>query len=127
MLGDEDFMAQVIETEPLSILPPLDAIIDCVCDEYETSVAELAQPSRARRLSEARGVIGWLATRTGAATLTEVSKRFHRDVGTMSHVLRRVDLRSRCEPALATTLEGFRKEIGNVELRIRSERCGSDS
>jgi len=79
----------------------------CICEEYETSVDEFGQPSRNRRLSEARGIICWLATRTGAATLTEVSKMFHRDVGTMSHVVRRIDLAARREPEFTTKLEGY--------------------
>jgi len=107
IVGDDDFVAQAIEEEPLSTPPPLGAILTCICEEYETSVDELGQPSRNRRLSEARGIIGWLATRTGAATLTEVSKMFHRDVSTMSHVVRRIDLAAQRESEFTRKLEDY--------------------
>jgi len=92
VLGDDDFLAQVIDTPPAGSPPTLEVIIDHVCARYGTNVVALGEPSRARRLAAARGMIGWLAMRTGAASLTEVSRRFHRDVATMSKQVLRLDL-----------------------------------
>ena len=105
VLGDEAFLAQVVKAVPPSRPPELETIIDRVCTEYETSEAELTTPSRARRLARARGLVGWLAMRTGAATLTEIAHRFHRDVATLSQTVRRLDLAAKQEPAVAQELQ----------------------
>jgi len=39
--------------------------------------------------------------------LTEVSKMFHRDVSTMSHVVRRIDLTARRESEFTRKLEDY--------------------
>jgi len=48
---------------------------------------------------------------TGAATLTEVARRFHRDLATLSQAVRRVDRESKQDPATARTLERAINEI----------------
>ena len=105
VLGDEAFLAQVVKAVSVSRPPELETIIDRVCTEYETSEAELTAPSRVRRLARARGLVGWLAMRTGAATLTEIAHRFHRDVATLSQTVRRLDLAAKQEPAVARELQ----------------------
>jgi chromosomal replication initiation ATPase DnaA len=49
----------------------------------------LINPSQGRQLAEARAMVAWLAKTFESATLTEVGRCFHRDVGTMSSALRR--------------------------------------
>ncbi|PJB95776.1 MAG: transposase [Nitrospirae bacterium CG_4_9_14_0_8_um_filter_70_14] len=111
VLGEESFLAQVLEA-PLAPPPPdLAAILDYVCPRYETNVDALGKPSRTHHLAEARGVIGWLAMHTGAATLTEVARRFHRDLATLSQAVRRIDLASQQDPAAARKLKRAINEI----------------
>jgi chromosomal replication initiation ATPase DnaA len=43
-----------------------------------------------RLYSEARAVMGWLAMELGCVTLTQLGRRFNRDVGTMSRGVRRI-------------------------------------
>jgi chromosomal replication initiation ATPase DnaA len=104
VLGDDDFLTEVSDT-PLEGLPPtLGVIIEHVCARYGTNEVALGEPSRVRRLAAARAMIGWLAMRTGTASLTEVSRRFHRDVATMSKQVRRLDLAVKQNTAVAREL-----------------------
>jgi REP element-mobilizing transposase RayT len=111
VLGEETFLAQVLEAPLVPHPPDLATILEYVCTRYETNVDALGKPSRTRHLAEARGVIGWLAMDTGAATLTEVARRFHRDIATLSQAVRRVDLASKQDPATARKLERAVNEI----------------
>ena len=104
VLGDDDFLAEVGDT-PLEGLPPsLDVIIERVCARYGTNEVALGEPSRVRRFAAARAMIGWLAMRTETASLTEVSRRFHRDVTTMSKQVRRLDISVIQDKAVAQEL-----------------------
>ncbi len=111
VLGDEDFLAQVVEAPRRSRPPELETIVRHVRARYGTREEELASPSRVRRLAKARGVVGWLAMRTGAASLTEIARRFHRDVATLSQSVCRLDLVAKQEPAVARELSACMDEI----------------
>lgn len=71
--------------------PSLGSIVDHVCKGYGLGAGDLAGPSRRRLCSEARGVIGHLARGSAAASLSEVARRFNRDLTTMSRAVRRVE------------------------------------
>jgi REP element-mobilizing transposase RayT len=71
--------------------PSLEAIVDQVCARYHLGAGDLAGPGRRRLGSEARGVIGHLARGSAAASLSEVARRFNRDLTTMSRAVRRVE------------------------------------
>lgn len=71
--------------------PSLGAIVDHVCTRYGLGADELAGPGRRRLCSEARGVIGHLARESAAASLSEVARRFNRDLTTLSRAVRRVE------------------------------------
>jgi len=104
VLGEDAFVAQVLETPLASRPPDLEAVVEYVCTRYETTEEALGGPSRTRRLAQARGTIGWLAMHTGAATLTDVARLFHRDIATLSQTVRRVDLAYGQDPATAEEL-----------------------
>jgi len=111
VLGEDGFVARVLET-PIAAPPPaVEAILEYVCTRYKTTVEEIGEPARTRRLAQARGVIAWLAVHTGAATLTEVARRFHRDIATLSQAVRRVDLAAKQDPATARELRMAVKQI----------------
>jgi REP element-mobilizing transposase RayT len=71
--------------------PSLGVIVDHVCARYGLGAGDLAGPGRRRLHSEARGVIGHLARGSAAASLSEVARRFDRDLTTMSRAVRRVE------------------------------------
>ncbi|MDQ6955331.1 MAG: transposase [Mariprofundaceae bacterium] len=92
LLGDDDFMemayakAKTERSKP----PALDDIVRVVTEHYELEPSELEHKSRAHKPSEARNVIAWLCTETGAATLTKVAEKFQRDLATISGGSRRI-------------------------------------
>lgn len=77
----------------LALLHYCGRIIKYVCGQTGATEGELSSGSRQRRLSEVRGIIGWLATRLEATSLSDVSRRFHRDLATMSRAVRNIDRR----------------------------------
>jgi putative transposase len=104
VLGEDRFLAQVLEA-PLGLPPPtLDAIVDEVCARRGIREEDLGGPARARLPAQARGEIGWIARQTGAATLTEVARRFRRDIATLSQTVHRIDVASQQDRSLAEEL-----------------------
>ena len=93
VLGDDKFVEEALgeEVEDKSKRMTLKEIVVKVCREYCIGERELEKVSRNRKASEARSVIGYLCVQTGSATLTEVGKRFKRDVATISKGVRRVE------------------------------------
>lgn len=53
-------------------------------------LGQFSAKGHTRRPAEARAVIGWLATEQAVATLTEVARRFGREVGALSEAVRRL-------------------------------------
>jgi len=94
VLGDDKFVEEALgEEEVKSNRITLKEIVLKVCREYCIQERELQKVSRNRKASEARSVMGYLCVQTGSATLTEVGKRFKRDVATISKGVRRVEQR----------------------------------
>ncbi len=85
--------------------PSLGSIVDHVCRRYGLDAGDLAGPSRRRLGSEARGVIGHLARGSAAASLSEVARRFNRDLTTMSRAVRRVEELAARDVAFARRME----------------------
>ena len=71
----------------------------------------LAAASRGRREASARALIGWLAQRTGAASLTVVGRRFNRDVSTLSRAVSALDHEARAGGTRARELARHRNAI----------------
>jgi REP element-mobilizing transposase RayT len=111
VLGSAAFLESVLrppagpETAPgQGQTPGLGAIVDRVCARYGLGADELAGPGRRRLCSEARGVIGHLARGSAAASLSEVARRFNRDLTTMSRAVRRVEVLAARDSAFAGRL-----------------------
>lgn len=97
---------------------PLATIITHICSKMAIDFSLLSAPTQARRVTEARAIIGWLAREMGAATLSEIARRFNRDVGTISSAVRRLEDRAGATPVLAEHLRSFLKslsELANLE------------
>jgi putative transposase len=97
ILGDDRFIETVLAPAAhVTAQPcPMDEIIDTVCGSYGVEEGELSAQGRRRDLAEARAVVAHLATAVGEASLTEVARRFGRDVATLSTGVRRLVIRSR--------------------------------
>ena len=66
--------------------------------------AALLAAGKSRPAAHARALVGWLAARTKAATLTAVAARFHRDLSTLSHAVSALEERSRNSESFDNTL-----------------------
>jgi hypothetical protein len=71
--------------------PQLERVIEAVCEGLQVRQQDLARVGRDRQAARARAIIGWLTLRTGAGTLTEVGKRFGRDISTMSRQVAEIE------------------------------------
>ena len=108
VLAGEEFLERVLEPEDKPIRPPdLGLIVERVCAAYRIRERDLAGASRRRLFSEARGVVGYLAVRSGAATLTSLAGHYNRDLATVSRAVRRIELRKASDEDLANRLRGL--------------------
>lgn len=92
ILGDDRFIEKVLHRTPDSISRgmSLNRLVARVSEEYHLGEDRLAGVSRNRRAAEARAAIGYLSMQTRCATLTEVARRFGRDVTTLSKGVQRI-------------------------------------
>ena len=98
VLGDENFVEKVLLGKPVFKKPSLKKIVQQVCKQFSVQEKALRRPGRQRKMSEFRGIIGWLAKQHGAVSLQEVSTHFNRDLATMSRAVRKIeDLYSKSE------------------------------
>ena len=113
LLGEDGFAEQVLAPAAgrPGAAPAPEAIVGRVCAAYGLQASELAGPSRARRLAEARGVIGHLASGIGAAGLSELAARFRRDPSNLSRAASRVERRLAEDPDFAKRIETLNNAI----------------
>ena len=109
VLGDEGFLASVLkEKSGLIRRPSLMEIIQAVCAEYGLAHDELRAPTQSRLVSEARAVVGWLASELGSASFVEVGRETAREVSTISSAVRRLSERARGDPPLSRRLDAIK-------------------
>jgi REP element-mobilizing transposase RayT len=98
VLGDDRFAERILH----SICPPvrqitLDKLIKTVCHEYQLTESDLASASR--------------ALKSGHITLTEVGKRFGRDVTTLSRGVQALGLKAKTSKVMEKWLNDFYNTI----------------
>ncbi len=114
VLGTDKFLASVLKEGSQGTRPPtLKGIIRAVCTEYRLAPNELRSPSQGRLASEARAVVGWLASELGSATLVAVGRATGRDVSTISSAVRRLLERARHDSALRRRLDVMKATWGS--------------
>lgn len=85
VLGGKRFVAKALK--PSKVVPKpmtLNQLVKRVCREENVKEAALKNESRARRESQIRQIIAYLAVELNVATLTALANRFNRDLTTMS-------------------------------------------
>jgi putative transposase len=112
ILGDDSFVQKLLAREENEKPPSLAAIVKAVCRHYKIRESDMKTPSRARILSEARGVVGWLATESAAASLSEVAACFGRDLATVSRVVGSIDKKVRTLPDYRESMEKIKNKLG---------------
>jgi putative transposase len=106
VVGEEDFVRKVLPTKAKQTRPPtLPTIVAYVCRSASLSEATLKAPGKGRSCAHARALIGWLAVKSKAATLTRVANHFHRDLSTISHAVSALEERSRNSDSFASILD----------------------
>jgi chromosomal replication initiation ATPase DnaA len=91
VLGDDHFVERVLAQGAASVSSDL-TLADVegkVLEIYRLDPAELARRGRRRKPAEARAVIAALAVPWDVSSLTEVARRYHCDVATLSEAVRR--------------------------------------
>jgi REP element-mobilizing transposase RayT len=111
VVGDERFVQAVAQPSPEQTNcrgASLDRVVMCVCQELGVTEADLIHAGKQRTPSQARAVIGWLASSTSAATLSEVARRFQRDLSGISRSVTGLDALARTDPAVMKRLARLR-------------------
>ncbi|MEE9354514.1 MAG: helix-turn-helix domain-containing protein [Methylococcaceae bacterium] len=86
-------------------------VLTVVCEEFGFKHSDLSIGTRQRGPAEARTVIGLLAAELGTGSLTEVSKRFSRDVVTLSEEVKRIRIKLTGDKLLAARIEDIRNSL----------------
>ena len=85
VLGDKRFVKKALKPVKATPIPmTLNQLVKRVCREVGVKEVALKSPSRARRESQIRQSITYLAMELNIATLTALADRFNRDLTTMS-------------------------------------------
>ncbi len=112
LLGDDRLVDRVAKAPAPATAPPgLDDFVAAVCAAHGVAARDLARPSRARELSQARAITAWLARESGAVPLTRVAAGFGRHPSALCHVLRRLDRRTAQAAAFAEQLRRLYNSI----------------
>ena len=102
MIGDDRFVERVVQTSAADARfrdVDLERIVAYVCKGIGVTEQQLARAGKERSASDARALVGWLAATTRAATLTEVARRFKRDLSAVSRAVARVERLAAEDPA----------------------------
>ncbi|MCB1754586.1 MAG: transposase [Gammaproteobacteria bacterium] len=112
LLGDKSFIKKALKPKKKTPKPAtLPQLIKVVCTEEKIKEAALKNESRARRESQIRQVITYLAMELEIGTLTDLSKRFNRDLTTMSRNQRYFRDKLETDKALAAKVRDYRAMI----------------
>ena len=112
VLGDEAFVRGILGASggPRPV-PRLNAIIAGVCAAWGTDEAALRAPGRWHEAAQARAAIGWLATQTQSASLSQIALHFGRDIATISRQVGRLATDARRDQALGARLEDLLRSL----------------
>lgn len=113
VIGTDHFVETILErADALPILKPgLDAVVDAVKNLYGLAEEELASPGQKRLAAEARGLAAWAVQEYSSATLTELAKRFGRDVSSMSAAIKRLEERRKRDHGIVEMLGRLGRQL----------------
>ncbi|MBU0730441.1 MAG: transposase [Proteobacteria bacterium] len=105
VLGDDGFVERVLQQKNIIKKPSIDVVVKYVCKQNGLMEKELSSPSRERKMSAIRGIIGWLVMQFEITTLSEVANRFNRDLTTISRSVRNTEEQRKKSKDLRKQLE----------------------
>jgi REP element-mobilizing transposase RayT len=113
VLGDDDFIDRVVGRKPtrLRLKASIDRIMLEICRHFHLEEKDFFVTGKDRKLSEARGMAGWLVMELGGCPLEELGKRTGRDVTTLSSGVKRLQIRSQSDLKLADSMKLLLKAV----------------
>ena len=112
VVGEEGCVASNLPAGAMRPRPPkLSTIVAGVCRADGLTPEQLFAPGRARQPARARAAVAWLAVRSGAATLMELSTVSGRDASTLSHGLTALEKMAVREPKVKVWIEVLRNAV----------------
>lgn len=112
LLGSARFARKALKPPKVVEKPmSLPQLVKLVCKEEGVKEAALKNESRARRESQIRQIITYLATELEIANLTALAGRFNRDLTTMSRNQRYFRDRLEDDSELARRVKGLRRQV----------------
>jgi hypothetical protein len=86
MIGEDRFIERALGALPDKPVRGVDlnGIVEYVCEGMQLTEQELRAAGKERRASKARALVGWLVFATQCATLSDVARRFNRDLSGIS-------------------------------------------
>ncbi len=116
ILGEDVFAEMILAGQGEGgVSISLDGCIHVVLERYELTEADLAMKSQRRKPSEARAVIGWMGRESASFTLSEVARRFGRDIATLSISVRRLQQRADKDEKLKSRLRFMLDECQDIK------------
>jgi len=106
VVGEGDFLKGVMKPSERPVKrPALARLVDHVCQTCGLKPADLRAPGRNRQAAQARTLVAWLAVQARSCTIAEVARYFSRDPSTISHLVARLEKRSRSSEPMSETLQ----------------------
>jgi chromosomal replication initiation ATPase DnaA len=113
VIGADLFTEQALRAagERIRGAPSLDQLVIWVCESAGLDAQELARPTRKRAVSRTRALIGWLAKESGDGSLSELARRFKRDLSTLSRGVDRIERAAQGPGEQARRLQKYREAL----------------
>jgi REP element-mobilizing transposase RayT len=112
ILGSQRFRQKALKpVRPVNPAVTLNQLVKRVCREEGVKETQLVSNTRARHESRARQTITYLAMEMNVATLTALSKRFNRDLTTMSRNQRYYRDRLAADTTLQKHVKSLRRRV----------------
>jgi len=113
LLGDDRFVEEVQKATRQEIVHKvtLEEILKSVCNLYGLDVQEVVEVGKRRDSSEARAMICWLVRQQRHLSLTDLSRRFNRDISALSVAASRLVEKANKESLLAARMAQLKANL----------------
>ena len=115
VVGDVEFARQMLTEmnlpDLLHRLLTVETVSALVADQEKTPLEELTGPGRARHLSRARALSGYLGRQVGNIPLAQTARFFRRDPSTLSRDVAYLEAAMKKSPDLARTVSRLEKTL----------------
>jgi len=115
VLGDDDFVEEALRNEPSAIATAtMNDVLDAVTKLYGVTLEEIVSPGQGIRISQARALAAWGVFTLSSATLTELARKFGRDVTSLSSAVKRLVERSKRDEAISAKMDTLGKAVTKI-------------